>query len=154
MTKLRLLAIFCLAIATMCASATVIFHLIRIQKKPEPPEAVLLKRKLSSVAPVFTYPFELRNLSLPFTNRTSSRMAYAQFTIVLDCPTEEAKHYMELNRAKVLDAIFEVGMNFFVEDFDTPEGYKKFKESLSQSLSAIFKAASPRRIDIQDWVIN
>src|SRR5262245_37977059 len=56
------------------------------------------QRQLASIpapaAPAFAFAYELRDLSLALGSRDAGRTSYAQFSLVLDCPTEGARREM------------------------------------------------------------
>jgi hypothetical protein len=155
--KLKVLALL------FCAAAVISLTLFSVawifkQRHLTPTEQVLAKsRKLASVAPDFTYPYEIKDMSIPLTNRKHTRSAFAQFTLILDCPSEEAKKSLIVNLPKVLDTILVVGSGLYVEDFAPPlseQGFARFKTEIKTSLSAYLQDHSPREILIKDWFIN
>lgn len=151
--KLKLSALLSIAACVLFVSAFAIFQILKwkMENTPKP-----VQRELSvKTNPAFTYVFELKNLSIPLVNRASTRIAYAQFALELDCPSDESKKLMELNRAKTMDRIFEVASQFYVEDFDSVEtGSDQFKKRLLALLEKDFKTLSPRQVVFKDWLIN
>jgi hypothetical protein len=90
-------------------------------------------------------------------NRKGTKTAYAQFSLVLDCPDEESHKTLSMNRAKLLDAIFVVGGGFYLEDFQgekAQKSFEKFKKDLLQKYQTDFHAQAPREISLKDWFVN
>ncbi len=101
--------------------------------------------------------YEIKGISVGFMDRKDSRMAYSQFTLVFNCADEPCKKNLLLNHAKVLDTIFEVSSNFYVEDFVHPEankGFSKLKSKLTEDLQKKFADLAPKGVVIQDWFMN
>ncbi len=121
--KLRILGLLFAGVLSTGACIVVI-TLILIGSRGSHPHEVAAghERKLSGVANEFAYSYEIQNVAIPLFDRVKKRTAYAQFSLILDCPSEEAKRQMELNRAKLLDSIFEVALQFQISDFSTPSG--------------------------------
>ena len=118
---------------------------------------VELEEKRESVTrqvAAFTKSYEVAMISIPLVNRSTTRIAYAQFSLTFDCPNERSYRAMELNRAKLLDTIYTVASNFYLEDFDSTNGIQNFKKSLISSYNKYFRELAPRRLTINDWVIN
>src|SRR4051812_14672065 len=55
--------------------------------------------------PPYTFRFELPNFSISLPSVSGGRTAYAQFSLVLDCPTLESRRHLELNRARLRDTL-------------------------------------------------
>lgn len=102
----------------------------------------------------YTFPYEIRDISVQLMDRTGTRTAHVQFSISLDCPSAEAKHDMVLNRAKLLDSVFEVASQFYLEDFQSGNGLTRLKAALKKNYDEYFKSQSPREIAINDWAMN
>ncbi len=105
----------------------------------------------------FTFTYEIKDMSVGFINRTGNRTAYAQFSLVFDCENEECVKNLSLNRAKLLDAIYQVSGNYYIEDFTAPlvqEGFKRFKLGLLQFLKKNFPGEVPRQVIFRDWFMN
>lgn len=105
----------------------------------------------------YTYPYEIKSVSMAVMGQKGNRTAYAQFTLILDCPTEEAQKQVALHRAKLLDAIFEVGSQFYLEDFvggNAPKSFEKFKAGLMSIYSKSFGKMAPRQVVFRDWFVN
>lgn len=115
-------------------------------------------RKFASHEPKeFEFAYEIKDMSMAVMNKKGTRTAYAQFTLMFDCPSADAKHVMELNRAKVIDGIFEVGGDFSLEDFQAPlaaKGFERFKSQLKARLTKQLKGEAPRNVVLKDWVMN
>lgn len=105
----------------------------------------------------YAFPYELTQVSMAVMSKKGSRTAYAQFSLTLDCPTEESQKLMAMNRAKLLDSVFLVGSNFYLDDF-TPDhaakALKKFKTDLLEKYQEQFHSEAPREIVLKDWFIN
>ncbi|MCB0418714.1 MAG: flagellar basal body-associated FliL family protein, partial [Bdellovibrionales bacterium] len=117
-----------------------------VASAPEPP------REVAS----YTYSYEIKNISIPLATRDASRIAYAQFSLKLDLPSDEAKRSFAAHRARVLNTVYQVASAFYVEDFSPEKGgnYERFKEELRKSLSGEFRAYSPRELAIENWILN
>lgn len=105
----------------------------------------------------FHFPYEINQVSMAVMNREGTRTAYAQFSLVLDCPSEGSQKTLSMNRAKLVDAIFDVGGNFVLEDFatpKTPETLTKLKAQLLEKYQHSFPQEAPRDLVLKDWVIN
>jgi flagellar basal body-associated protein FliL len=101
--------------------------------------------------------YEINQISMAVMNRKGTKTAYAQFSLVLDCPDEESHKTLSMNRAKLLDAIFVVGGGFYLEDFQgekAAKSFEKFKKDLLQKYETDFHAQAPREISLKDWFIN
>ena len=116
----------------------------------EPPGTVFSPEPL----PLYSHTYEMENISIPLVDRRQRRTGYAQFALVLDCPTPDIRKQMELHRAEMLNAIFEVAAQFYIEDFTSERGFKNFKAQLTAHFHTIFKGNGPREISIKDWVLN
>ncbi len=148
-----------LAVGVVAGAAWSIHQVLTFHQGPPLfPEEVAEEKSAAEEVPReiahFTYGYDLRNISIPLANRTASQMAYAQFTLKLDCPSADAKRDMEINRAKILDKVFEVATGFYIEDFKNPQGYRRFKDALTASLGSEFKQHGPRAIAIEEWVVE
>jgi len=155
--KLKLVTIGLLALTICASSSWMIATIIRAQK-PAPalrdPAHVAPVDEVASKAEAdaFSFSYELRNLSLALESRHSRRSGFAQFSLVLDLPDEKAKRWMELNRAKLLNAVLEVGSRFSLEDLEGNEGKVKFKDLLRETYRKEFGDQAPRDIAIRDWI--
>ena len=106
---------------------------------------------------VTSFPYELNQVSMAVMSKKGTKTAYAQFTLSLDCPSEESQKLMALNRAKLLDSVFLVGSNFYLDDFTAeaaPKSLEKFKHELLEKYQEHFQAEAPRGIVLKEWFIN
>jgi flagellar basal body-associated protein FliL len=105
----------------------------------------------------YSLSYEINQISMAVMNRKGTKTAYAQFSLVLDCPDEESHKTLSMNRAKLLDAIFVVGGGFYLEDFQgekAQKSFEKFKKDLLQKYQTDFHAQAPREISLKDWFVN
>lgn len=105
----------------------------------------------------YTFPYEINQVSMALMNRKGTQTAYAQFSLILDCPSEESKKLLTMNRAKLLDTIFVVGSGFYLDDFkgsEATKGFEKFKTQLLQKYQGEFQAQAPKEISLKDWIVN
>ncbi len=105
------------------------------------------------VAP-FAATYELQGMSISLGNRNQTLVAYAEFKLTLDCPTQEAKKWMELNRASLRDAVYEATLNLTVEEFSTSQGFVVMKQRILDTLKGRFGEHAPRDVAISDWTIR
>jgi len=106
---------------------------------------------------IFSFPYEINQVSMAIMNRKGTKTSYVQFSLILDCPNEEAKKTLTMNRAKLLDAIFVVGSGFYLDDFNGQEASKsfdRFKTQLLEKYQSDFHAQAPREIALKDWIVN
>jgi flagellar basal body-associated protein FliL len=137
----------------------VIFMIIRIQfsrveEAVSPVETHEAPHAQSLTIPLFEQTYELQGMSISLGNRNQTLAAYAEFNLVLDCPTKDSKKWMEMNRASIRDAIYEATIAFTVEDFSSPEGFVRMKKSIVDVLKGRFGAHAPREVVVRDWVIR
>lgn len=126
---------------------------------PTAPEQVLeTSRKLASHEPLsFQFAYEIKDMSMAIMNKKGTRTAYSQFTLIFDCPSETCKKNLELHRAKIINAIFEVGGEFFTEDFEAPlapKGFQRFKDGIRAKTTEYFGKSGPSLVVLKDWVMN
>ncbi len=105
-------------------------------------------------APEFTYVYEIKAVAIPLSGRFAPKSAYAQFNLVLDCPSAECQRMMEVSRAKVRNDLFESSAGFTVEDFHEKDGFVKLKASFLNRLDEDFGELAPRGVVLRDWVVN
>jgi len=108
-------------------------------------------------ANVYAFPYEINQVSMALMNRKGTQTAYAQFSLILDCPNEESKKTLTMNRAKLLDTIFLVGSGFYLDDFkgsEATKGFEKFKTLLLEKYQNEFQAQAPTEISLKDWIVN
>lgn len=136
----------------------VIFMIIRIQFSRVEEAVVPLETHEagahSASIPLFEQTYELQSMSISLGNRNQTLAAYAEFNLVLDCPTKDSKKWMEMNRASIRDAVYEATIAFTVEDFSSPEGFVRMKKSIVEVLKGRFGAHAPREVVVRDWVIR
>lgn len=156
--KVKLTVVFLTAMVITFGSAASIYTILNANRKLTLTEEVLSKsRKLASEVPEYTYAYELKDISIPLTNRKHTRSAFAQFTLILDCPNEEAKKNLTAQLPKILDAILVVGSGYYVEDFTPPlaeTGFARFKTEIKTNLAAFLHSAAPREVVLKDWFVN
>ena len=104
--------------------------------------------------PEFSIKYEIKAMSIPLSNRIGSRSAYAQFTVVFDCPDEETKRQMTMQRAAIRSAIYEAAAGYRVESFQDPAGFTGFKKDIVQRILPLLQGHSPREIAFQNWLVN
>jgi hypothetical protein len=160
-TKMKLVAIFVTAVLVVTLSLFSVVTLWRFYREPlkEAEAAHETHREVASKhLPVgFTVSYEIKGMNVGFMDRKDTRMAYAQFNLVFNCPDEACKKNLVLNHAKVLDVIFEVSSDFYIEDFVHPEaqkGFSSFKSRISQQLKKRFASVAPEGLVIQEWFLN
>ncbi|MFM8316441.1 MAG: hypothetical protein ACKOA8_19345 [Deltaproteobacteria bacterium] len=137
-------------------SLSTVWELYRGNETPKPEET---HRETTSSHPheETSNPYEIKGISVGFMDKKDARMAYAQFTLIFNCPTEACKKNLTLHHAKVLDTVFEVSSEFYIEDFSQPnvtKGFARFKSKISEELSKKFASLSPSEISIQDWFMK
>lgn len=136
-----------------------IFLIWRAHKGPEITDQVIeTSRKMTSHEPVsFQFAYEIKDMSMAIMNKKGTRTAYSQFTLIFDCPSEICKKVLELNRAKIINAIFEVGGDFYTEDFEAPlaaTGFQRFKDGVRGKTAEYFGKNAPSLVVLKDWVMN
>jgi flagellar basal body-associated protein FliL len=102
----------------------------------------------------FTYVYEIKDMSLSIGSRNHLRTAYGQFNLILDCNSEKSRHWLELHRAAIRDAFFEVGLSYPLEELEVPHGVDKLKKSILKVLQDRFGEMAPRDVILRDWVIR
>lgn len=130
-----------------------------LYRGPETPKLEETHRETASSHPheETSNPYEIKGISVGFMDKKDARMAYAQFTLIFNCLNEACKKNLTLHHAKVLDTVFEVSSEFYIEDFSHPnstKGFAKFKSRISDELSKKFASQSPSEISIQDWFMK
>lgn len=153
--KIQLAFIGLAAAAIVVCSSWTIYNLVRVQHfttlrepaaKPAVPTPV--------VAKPYEYVYELKNIAMQVSDRAGRRTGYIQFSLTLEMPNEEAKHWMELNRAKLISTVIDVGNRFTIEDFNKKDGLDTFKDKIAKVYAQQFEGYAPKGITIQDWVLN
>jgi hypothetical protein len=64
---------------------------------------------------------------------------------------------MRQSRAKLLDGIFSIGSQFYLDDFmgdAAPTSFDKFKKLLQTHYQTQFQALAPEAITLKDWSLN
>lgn len=143
-----------LGVLVLLGAAISITVILRAQR-----ETVDIKPVTELVQPIESHEvlYEINQVSMAVMNKKGTKTAYAQFSLVLHCPSEEAKKNLTMNRAKVLDAIFVVGGNFYLDDFQgesAAASFDKFKKQLLEKYKADFNSDAPTQIALKDWVIQ
>lgn len=101
----------------------------------------------------FTHPYELKKMSIALTDAQGNAGTFAQFTLVLDCPSEASRHWIEVSRSMIRDAVYETASDFRVEHFSNTDGYSQFREHLLQTLRDRMGDQAPSGVSIEDWVL-
>lgn len=154
--KLKLLFLWGVGAAVLLASFYVIFTIITFKDDgPVRPRAqeVTEEGQVNEV-PAFTYSYNLSPVSIALVDRRKVRTGYAQFNMVLDCPSEKSVHELSLHRAKIMSALNELAVQFNFEDFQSPAGFARFKNAYRDILKGMFHENAPRNIVIRDWLVN
>lgn len=125
----------------------------RLAALEPPPDAAAEAPAPREVDP-FTYTYEVKGVSVPLADRAATRITYATFSLSLDCASPGCRRAMEINRARVLNSLYETATKFYVEDFSGPEGLTPFKAAVSAGLRGAFGELAPRAIAIREWVIQ
>lgn len=101
-----------------------------------------------------TYDYEMDNLNVTFGAKNNLRVVYAQFSLVVQCPSEACQQWMKMNRASLRDAVFEVAALQNVEDFKNTFGVEKLKTALLTEFQSRFKHNPPSGVLIRDWFMR
>ncbi len=104
--------------------------------------------------PPYTYRFELPNFSISLPSRGGGRTAYAQFSLVLDCPTLDSRRQLELNRARLRDTLLTASMPFGQEELRGIQGIGRYKERLLVELRTAFGANAPRDLSLENFLVH
>lgn len=157
--KARVFLLALSASVVLIVTTLTIAWIWKLHRGPSLTEQVLehSRQSASVEAPAFSLSYEIKDMSMALMNKKGTRTAYAQFTLLFDCSNEECKHMLELHRAKIINGIFEVGGEFYTDDFSAPlakEGFEKFKGGIRSKLSEYFHSQAPREVVIKDWVMN
>jgi|GEM_PF-4430985 len=147
-------------IAATIATATVlaIIWIIVAAYTPRPeaaaPPAVVEVPTHAAPANGRTYDYEIDNLNVTFGAKNNLRVVYAQFSLVVQCPSEQCLQWMKMNRASLRDAVFEVAALQNVEDFKNTFGVEKLKTALLTEFQSRFKHTPPSGLLIRDWFMR
>lgn len=101
--------------------------------------------------------YELEKVTMAVMNKKGTKTAYAQFSLALNCPDEKSVQMMQQSRAKLLDGIFSVGSQFYLDDFMgelAPHSFDKFKKLLLSHYQSEFLSQAPQGISLKDWSLN
>lgn len=101
--------------------------------------------------------YELEKVSMAVMNKKGTRTAYAQFSLILNCPNDPALQMMKQSRAKLLDGIFSIGSQFYLDDFmgeEAPTSFDKFKKLLLSHYQSQFQDLAPAAITLKEWSLN
>lgn len=104
--------------------------------------------------PPYTFRFELPNFSISLPSRKGGRTAYAQFSLVLDCPSLESRRHLELNRARLRDTVLSASMPFGQEDLRANQGIGRYKSRLLVELRGTFGANAPRDLSLENFLVH
>ena len=124
------------------------------RKAPLPDDVLARQHHPTGPAEPYTNVYEIKEISVHFASRETEQVGYAQFGLTLDLATPEGVRMMELNRARLLDLIFEVAADFSFEQMKTPEGYQQFKAALLAGFKKTFSENGPRDLAIKSWLIR
>lgn len=149
------------AVTIFITTVFIVVQILRIQWQnmgdavaPEAPPPAEGHVSHEPPAPPFTQTYELQGMTISLGNRNQTLAAYAEFDLVLDCPNKASKHWMEINRASIRDAVYEATISFTVEDFGAPEGFARVKRAILAGLKSRFGDKAPRDVTLRDWVIR
>lgn len=101
--------------------------------------------------------YELEKVSMAVMNKKGTKTSYAQFSLILSCPDERALETIKMNRAKLLDGVFRVGSQFYLDDFigeTASDSFSKFKKLLLEQYQGQFHAEAPQGILLKEWTLN
>ncbi len=153
-TKLKLCGLLLIAVGMVVGTLILVGAVVRVSFKNSSENDISSAPILVENHPEFEVNYLLKDISIPLVDRASTKIAYAQFSLMLDCPTNACKRAMELHRPKLLDRIFEVASKFYLEDFAQAKGFEKFKHAFLTTLRKDFNEMAPRQVTIENWVIN
>jgi len=160
LVKLKLLFLWVLGAAVAGFSAWVIFSIVTYHDDGTHAMPELADEKPTShestaePAAEFAYSYLLSPVAIALVDKRKVRTGYAQFNMVFDCPHEKCVREMELNRAKILNALNETAVQFNFEDFQSPAGFNRFKNAYRGALVELFHDNAPRSIVLRDWLMN
>ncbi len=101
----------------------------------------------------YTFRFELPNFSLSLP-AVGGRTAYAQFSLVLDCPTLEARRHLELNRARLRDTVLSASLPFGAAELKAAPGILAYKSRLLTELKSTFGPNAPRDLSLENFLVH
>lgn len=151
--------IFCVGFAAvivfLASTGSIAFILkAHLAGRPQQEAGLGPARHVDSIDPEYTHTFEIKDMSMAVLSKNGLRTAYAQFTLLFDCPTEATKELMGMERAKILDSIYEAGSTLTIEEFGNPEGFAKFKNSTMELLKKHFPQNPPRQVALKNWFMQ
>jgi len=159
--QISVVALWLLGSGVIAASLASIVFIFMIQTKGKVAsevldgEAFVKKREQearSIMAKAFSY--ELKNVGVQLMSQNGARMAYAQFSLVMDCPNTRCQNMMESSRSRLLDIIFEVANDHSLEDFDGASGILLFKRNLLAKIREKFDDLAPQNVDVTEWIVH
>jgi hypothetical protein len=157
-TKIKIGLIFVTGSVIVTLTLITLTALWRFYKGPTEVKAIEPPRETASISKDEASNFyEIKGVSVGFMDKKDTRMAYAQFTLIFNCADEPCKKNLLLNQAKLLDSIFEVSSNFYIEDFVHPnanQGFSRLKSKIVEELDKKFAALAPKGVSIQDWYMK
>ena len=153
--KVKIFAVGFAAVIVFLASTGSIGFIVKTHLAGRPQqEANVIPRHVDSIAPEYTHTFEIKDMSMAVLSKNGVKTAYAQFTLLFDCPTEATKNLMGMERAKILDSIYEAGSTLTTEEFSSPEGFAKFKSGILDLLQKYFPHDPPRQVALKHWYMQ
>jgi flagellar basal body-associated protein FliL len=150
---------FYVSLAVLIATATVL-SIIWVVGAAITPKAQPLAETAAPVAhappsQVGSFDYEVDNLNVTFGNAHHTRIAYAQFSLVVQCADAECLSWMKLNRASIRDAVFTVATRTNYEDFkNTAAGVETFKKAVLEEMKLRFRPHAPKSLLIRDWFMR
>lgn len=157
--KLKLLFLWMLGAIVAATSGWIIFTIVTFKDDgshamPALHEEAAASAEHGESVAEFTYSYLLSPVAIALVDRRKVRTGYAQFNMVFDCPNEKCVREMELNRARILNALNETAVQFNFEDFQSPAGFNRFKNAFRGALVELFHENAPRTIVLRDWLMN
>ncbi len=117
------------------------------------PRPVRTPAALTEIPP-YTFRFELPNFSISLPSKKGGRTAYAQFSLVLDCPTLASRRHLELNRARLRDTLLTASMPFGEQDLKGNQGISRYKSRLLVELRGAFGPNAPRDLSLENFLVH
>ena len=111
------------------------------------------EEKARAPASPYLFPYEIKEVSVHFSNKEGDRSAYAQFALTFDLASKEDQKQMELNRAKALDVVFEAASDLPLETVKEADGFGQFKRLLLDRYHATFPDIALREIAVKNWIL-
>ena len=113
--KFIVLLIVFTGLCVLVSSATAILFILHIQEPKVQAEIPKVKALPTDLV------YEIRNLSFSVSDKMLIRNAYVQFVLSIQCRSEECLRQLELNRAKLIDLVYEVSSPFLSRILIPPE---------------------------------